>query len=170
MFSKGKAPESPAATPTMAMTSPAPAPAPSKKAGGRSTPSIISADLLVQGTLTSQGDMQIDGTVEGDIRSITLMIGNGATVKGEIVAEEIVVRGRVEGRIRARRVQLDASAVVVGDILQEQLTVAAGATFEGTCRRSTDPLNLQAPTPTISLSKTHTPASPSLVQPEAKTA
>ena len=164
MFSKGKAPEAPTSlTPT-----PAPAPAPAKKAGVRSTPSIISADLLVQGTLISQGDMQIDGTVEGDIRSVTLMIGNGATVKGEIVAEEVVVRGRVEGRIRARRVQLDATAVVVGDILQEQLTVAAGATFEGSCRRSNDPLNLQAPTPQISLSKPA--ASPALVQPEAKTA
>jgi cytoskeletal protein CcmA (bactofilin family) len=133
---------------------PSPAAAPVKKPGGRSTPSIISADLLVQGTLVSQGDMQIDGKVEGDIRSVTLMIGAGATVNGEIVAEEIVIRGRVEGRIRARRVQLDASAVVIGDILQEQLTVAAGATFEGTCRKSSDPLNLSAPpTPQLSLSK-----------------
>ena len=165
MFSKGKAPEAP--TSTMATPIPSAPAAPVKKSGGRSAPSIISADLLVQGALVSQGDMQIDGTVEGDIRSVTLMVGNGAIIKGEIVAEEVVVRGRIEGRIRARRVQLDASAVVIGDILQEQLTVAAGATFEGTCRKSTDPLNLQAPTPQITLSK---PAQPSLVQTDAKTA
>ena len=166
MFSKGKAPEAPT---SMASPIPSAPAAPVKKPGGRSAPSIISADLLVQGSLISQGDMQIDGTVEGDIRSVTLMIGNGATVKGEIVAEEVVVRGRVEGRIRARRVQLDATAVVVGDILQEQLTVAAGATFEGSCRRSNDPLNLAAPTPQISLSKPAAPAA-TLVQPEAKSA
>lgn len=166
MFSKGKAPEAP--TSTMAAPLPNIPAAPPKKSGGRSAPSIISADLLVQGALVSQGDMQIDGTVEGDIRSVTLMVGNGAIIKGEIVAEEVVVRGRIEGRIRARRVQLDASAVVIGDILQEQLTVAAGATFEGTCRKSTDPLNLQAPTPQITLSKPA--AQPSLVQTEAKTA
>ena len=168
MFSKGKAPEAPASS-SAPMSNPIPAPTAPKKSGGRSAPSIISADRLVQGTRTSQGDMQIDGTVEGDIRSVTLMIGNGATVKGEIVAEEVVVRGRVEGRIRARRVQLDATAVVVGDILQEQLTVAAGATFEGSCRRSNDPLNLAAPTPQISLSKPAAPAA-TLVQPEAKSA
>lgn len=168
MFSKGKAPEAPASSPS-SMSGSIPAPSAPKKSGGRSAPSIISADLLVQGTLTSQGDMQIDGNVEGDIRSVTLMIGNGAIVKGEIVAEEVVVRGRIEGRIRARRVQLDATAVVIGDILQEQLTVAAGATFEGSCRRSNDPLNLQAPTPQISLSKPAAPAA-TLVQPEAKTA
>ncbi len=166
MFSKGKAPE------TAPMASPLPSmPAqPVKKPGGRSAPSIISADLLVQGALISQGDMQIDGSVEGDIRSVTLMIGNSATIKGEIVAEEVVVRGRVEGRIRARRVQLDATAVVIGDILQEQLTVAAGATFEGTCRKSSDPLNLQPPTPQITLSKPAPTAAATLVQPEAKTA
>lgn len=166
MFSKGKAPET-QATPSMAMPSPVSTPA--KKPGGRSAPSIISTDLLVQGTLISQGDMQIDGNVEGDIRSVTLMIGNGATVKGEVCAEEVVVRGRIEGRIRARRVQLDASAVVIGDILQEQLTVAAGATFEGTCRRSTDPLNLQAPTPQLTL-KPHAVADKPPVTLEAKTA
>jgi cytoskeletal protein CcmA (bactofilin family) len=165
MFSKGsKTPEQP----TMAAPIPSAASAPSaKRAPGRSTPSIISADLLVQGTLVSQGDMQIDGTIEGDVRSVTLMIGNSANVKGEIVAEEVVVRGRVEGRIRARRVQLDPTAVVLGDILQEQLTVAAGATFEGTCRKVTDPLNTQASAPQISLSK---PASATLVEPPAQSA
>ncbi len=165
MFSKGKAPETNSGGASISTPLPT---APAKKSGGRSAPSIISTDLLVQGTLISQGDMQIDGTVEGDIRSVTLMIGNGSTVKGEIVAEEVVVRGRVEGRIRARRVQLDATAVVVGDILQEQLTVAAGATFEGSCRRSNDPLSLDAPTPQISLSKPTD--KPALVQPETKTA
>lgn len=167
MFSKGKAPEAPTS-----MASPLP-PAPSapvKKPAGRSAPSIISADLLVQGSLISQGDMQIDGTVEGDIRSGTLMVGNSAVIKGEIVAEEVVVRGRIEGRIRARRVQLDASAVVIGDILQESLTVAAGATFEGTCRKSSDPLNLQPTTPQITLSKPAAQPAATLVQPEAKTA
>ena len=49
------------------------------------------------------------------------------------------------------------------------ITVAAGATFEGSCRRSNDPLNLAAPTPQISLSKPAAPAA-TLVQPEAKSA
>lgn len=130
------------------------APTVAKRTGMRSAPSIISADLLVQGTLISQGDMQIDGNVEGDIRSATLTVGDKAIVKGEIVAEEIVVRGRVEGRIRARKVQLDPTAVVVGDILQETLVIAAGATFEGACRRSNDPLNLQSvAAPTLTLNK-----------------
>jgi cytoskeletal protein CcmA (bactofilin family) len=133
--------------------SPQPAP---KRGGPRSAPSIISGDLLVQGTMMSQGDLQIDGTVEGDIRSVTLTIGEKAVVKGEITAEEIIVRGRIEGRIRARKVQLDPTAVVIGDILQETLVIAAGATFEGACKRSNDPLNLQAPAaPTLQLSKSH---------------
>ncbi len=133
-----------------------PAPPPAKRPTGRSTPSIISSDLLVQGSLLSQGDLQIDGSVEGDIRSMSVTIGEKAVVKGEVVSEEVVVRGRVEGRIRGRKVQLDGTAVVIGDILQETLVIAAGATFEGSCRRTNDPLNVQAAaTPTLSLAKPH---------------
>ncbi|MGB6085007.1 bactofilin family protein, partial [Parvibaculum sp.] len=89
----------------------APAPAPVAASGGRrpnvrTAPSIISSDLVVHGNLTATGDIQIDGTVEGDIRSQSLTIGEKASITGEIVAEDIVIRGRVIGTIRGRRVQL----------------------------------------------------------------
>jgi cytoskeletal protein CcmA (bactofilin family) len=55
----------------------APVASPPAKRMGRSgtAPSIISADLTVTGTLNSTGDMQIDGIVEGDVRSVGLVIG-----------------------------------------------------------------------------------------------
>ncbi|HTB37191.1 MAG TPA: polymer-forming cytoskeletal protein, partial [Reyranella sp.] len=43
-----------------------------------SAPSIISADLVVSGTLTSSGDIQIDGKVEGNVNSTGLVIGDKA--------------------------------------------------------------------------------------------
>ena len=60
--------------------------APAKRAPRPSAPSIISADLVITGTLTSTGDMQIDGRVEGDVRSIGLVIGEKAEIHGEICA------------------------------------------------------------------------------------
>jgi cytoskeletal protein CcmA (bactofilin family) len=103
MFSSKKE-ETPMATITP--TSPAPvssaAAQPKKPAGRNGAPSIISSDLSVTGTLASAGDMQIDGSIDGDVRCANLVVGESATVKGEIVAEEVVVRGRVEGSIRAR--------------------------------------------------------------------
>jgi len=107
---------------------------------GRAAPSILSADVVFVGNISSGGDIQIDGTVEGDIRSMSLTIGEKATINGEIVADDVTVRGRVIGSIHARRVQLCSSCHVEGNILHEALAVETGAYFEGNCRHSADPL------------------------------
>lgn len=111
---------------------------PAKRA--KAAPSIISADMAMQGSLNSTGDVQIDGRLEGDVRSIGLVVGDKAEIHGEIHAEEVNVRGKVIGRIRARRVLLAATAHVEGDILHEALSVEAGAFFEGNCRHSDNPV------------------------------
>ena len=115
------------------------APAAAKR-GRVSAPSIISADMEIQGSLRSGGDMQIDGRVEGDVRSVGLVIGENAEVHGEIFAEDVTVRGKVMGRIRARKVLLAATSRVEGDILHEAFAVESGAFFEGNCRHSDNPL------------------------------
>ncbi len=114
------------------------APQPSKR--GRAAPSIISADMTIQGSINSTGDVQIDGRLEGDVHSAGLVIGDKAEIQGEIFSEEVSVRGKVLGRIRARRVLLAATAHVEGDILHEALVVESGAFFEGNCRHSDNPL------------------------------
>ncbi|MBL1234323.1 MAG: polymer-forming cytoskeletal protein, partial [Rhodobiaceae bacterium] len=70
------------------------APVPAKRSAGRTAPSIISADLIVEGNLIASGDIQIDGTVQGNVRSVSLTIGEKATINGEVVAEDMIVRGR----------------------------------------------------------------------------
>lgn len=106
-----------------------------------SAPSIISADMVINGTLSSSGDIQIDGRVEGDVRSVGLVIGDKAEVHGEIFADDVTVRGKVIGRISARKVLLAATCHVEGDILHEALAVETGAFFEGNCRHSDNPLS-----------------------------
>lgn len=141
MFSRNKDKETEkAAAPVVA---PAPT-APVKRTGARTAPSIISNDLVVHGNLTATGDIQVDGTVEGDIRSQSLTVGEKASITGEIVAEDIVIRGRVIGTIRGRRVQLSSTCHVEGDILHEALAVETGAFFEGNCRHSDDPIGQAA--------------------------
>jgi cytoskeletal protein CcmA (bactofilin family) len=105
-----------------------------------SAPSIISSDVVIVGSLTSAGDIQIDGRIDGDLRSAGLVIGEKAEIHGEILAEDVTIRGQVHGRIRARKVLLCATARVEGDILHEALVVEAGAFFEGNCRHSDNPL------------------------------
>jgi len=103
-------------------------------------PSIISADLVVNGTLTSSGDIQIDGKVEGNVNSTGLVIGDKAFIEGDVMAEDVTVRGRVKGSIRARKVLLASTCHVEGDILHEAFAVETGAFFEGNCRHADNPL------------------------------
>ena len=104
-------------------------------------PSIISADVMMRGNINSNGEVQLDGALDGDIKAATLIVGDKASVKGEIVCEKVTVRGRVEGAIRAKQVSLAATAHIEGDILHSALSVESGAHFEGNCRHSDDPLS-----------------------------
>jgi cytoskeletal protein CcmA (bactofilin family) len=116
-----------------------------KRTRAQSAPSIISADMVINGTISSTGDIQVDGRVEGDVRSVGLVIGDNAEIIGEVLAEDLTIRGKVSGRIRARKVLLAATSHVQGDILHEAFAVESGAFFEGNCRHSDNPLddNLQ---------------------------
>lgn len=102
-----------------------------------SVPSIISADLRITGNLESDGDIQIDGTVDGDIRSGRITVSETAVVKGALEAETVRIAGKVTGQIKARQVTLLKSAKVVADVMQESIAVEPGASFEGNCRHYT---------------------------------
>ncbi|MEL6977459.1 MAG: polymer-forming cytoskeletal protein [Pseudomonadota bacterium] len=123
---------------------PQPTPQPASNAGlrpGKPAPSVISPDLTIKGNLQTSGDMQIEGTIDGDIRSHLLTIGQSALVRGEVVADDVVVNGRIIGRIRAQKVRLSSTARVEGDILHKNIAIESGAQFEGSVQRSEDPLN-----------------------------
>ena len=98
-------------------------------------PSIISPDLKIIGDLKSNGDIQIDGAIEGDINSRLLTVGEQAVVEGCIVADMVRISGTVKGQIKARLVHLDKTARVTGDLTHETLTMEAGALLEGQVKR-----------------------------------
>jgi cytoskeletal protein CcmA (bactofilin family) len=102
---------------------------------GAAVPSIISADLKIVGNLTSSGDIQVDGTVEGDISSRTLTVGEEAHIDGSIVAESVRVCGNVSGEVKATSVILAKTGRVQGDIAHQSLSIEAGAYIEGNIRR-----------------------------------
>ena len=143
MFSKSKindpAPKEDAAKPA-APTAAAAAPAPSAPKA-KPPASVLSQDLHVTGNIKTTGDIQVEGTVEGDIRAHLLTIGETATIKGEVIADDIVVNGRIIGRVRGLKVRLTASARVEGDIIHKTIAIESGAHFEGSVQRQDDPLS-----------------------------
>lgn len=102
--------------------------------------SVLSSDLTIVGNLKTTGDIQIEGTVEGDIRAHLLTIGETATVRGEVMADDVVINGRIIGRVRGLKVRLTSSAKVEGDIIHKTIAIESGAHFEGSVQRADDPL------------------------------
>jgi cytoskeletal protein CcmA (bactofilin family) len=102
-------------------------------AGGRRVlaASFIAENAALEGDLESQGDVQLDGALTGDISAQNLTIGETGRVVGSIEAETVEVRGEVSGSIKAHSVRLHGAARVTGDITHEQLSIEAGARFQG---------------------------------------
>ncbi|WP_027259077.1 MULTISPECIES: bactofilin family protein [Leisingera] len=146
MFSKSKINEP---GPKQAEATPAPTAAPAapvsdyKASAPKAKPaaSLLSSDLHITGNVKTTGDIQVEGTVEGDIRAHLLTVGETATIKGEVTADDVVINGRIVGRVRGLKVRLTATARVEGDIIHKTIAIESGAHFEGSVQRQDDPLN-----------------------------
>ncbi len=104
----------------------------------KAVPSIVSADLSIEGNLNSAGEIQVDGVVNGDIRCKALIVGVKGSVVGEVVAQTVRLHGAVKGMIRAKSVFLASTARMSGDVEHESLAIEPGAYMEGHCTRITD--------------------------------
>ena len=129
----GEAPAAPAPKPAAAdVSASAPKPKPA--------PSTLSSDLHITGNVKTTGDINVEGTVEGDIRAHMLNIGESATIKGEVTADDVVINGRIVGCVRGLKVRLPSTARVEGDIIHKTIAIESGAHFEGSVQRQDDPL------------------------------
>lgn len=95
------------------------------------TPSIIGAGLEVQGNITSDSEIQLDGSVTGNLHCSVLVMGEQGIITGDVTADQVTIRGEVKGNIRARTVRLEQTARITGDVYHESLTVEAGAKLHG---------------------------------------
>ena len=94
-------------------------------------PSIIGTDLKIVGDLKSTGDIQIDGTIEGNIEGPLLTVTEQGKIDGSTVADTVRIFGTVYGQVEAKTVHLGKGARVAADIIHEFLTIEPGAYFEG---------------------------------------
>ena len=88
----------------------------------------------MRGTLESAGTVQIEGTVDGEVRATSIVVGEKGSVTGNVVAETIEVHGFVSGDIEARIVELKATGHVIGDTTHRVLRVERGACLDGNYR------------------------------------
>jgi cytoskeletal protein CcmA (bactofilin family) len=93
--------------------------------------SVIGADIVITGNIEASVDLHIEGKVVGDVRCMTLILGESSSVSGTIVAERVRVSGRVDGAIDTKDLAIEAAARVTGEISYSRLRVATGGVIEG---------------------------------------
>ncbi len=96
-----------------------------------SIPSIIGSDIRIIGNLTTPGEVQLDGVIEGDIVCGSLTIGEHGLVTGTVKVDTLFLRGRIEGKLRAKVVNFERTAQVKGDVTYETMTMESGVMVEG---------------------------------------
>jgi len=106
-----------------------------KHEGKPQVPSIISANLKIVGNLVSDGDVQVDGLIEGDVHSRSLTVSENASIHGQVEADTVRIHGTVHGQIKAINVAMGPTARVVGDVIHTNLVIESGAFLEGHCKR-----------------------------------
>src|SRR5512138_2399036 len=94
---------------------------------------LISSGTTIKGDISSNGDLRIDGTVIGNIKSSAkIVIGNSGSVEGDINGNNADIVGKISGTIKVKELlQLRGECVVNGNIYAGKLQVEPSATFNG---------------------------------------
>jgi cytoskeletal protein CcmA (bactofilin family) len=103
------------------------------------TVSIIGADAHLTGEFRSEGDVHVEGVVDGDLHGKSVVVGKSAEVKGDVSGDAVRIWGRITGRVRGRSVAVMPTAEVRGDIVHDELSIAPGSYVEGVLKRQAPP-------------------------------
>lgn len=99
------------------------------------TINIVGAGTVINGDITSGGDIRIDGTVKGTVISkAKVVIGASSVIDGDIEAQNADISGKVNGKLTvSETLYLKPTAYINGDIMVNKLVVESGAEFNGKC-------------------------------------
>ncbi len=104
-------------------------------APGTGGTSLIAAGTSLKGDITSNGDIRIDGTLQGNIHcTAKVVIGANGVVEGDIAGQQADIMGKVKGTIHAKELlQLKGNCQVHGNIHAGKLQIEPTANFNGQC-------------------------------------
>lgn len=93
---------------------------------------LIGVNTEFNGNINTNGTFRIDGKYTGNIVADWVILGNNASVKGDITAKCVVISGAIEGNVSAEDlVEIKHTGSIKGDIHTKKLSVAEGGVFEG---------------------------------------
>lgn len=105
----------------------------SRTSGGEQTLSIVSTGTTIHGDIECSGILKVEGRIDGAVRRARqVMLAKEAAIRGDVVAQEVVVGGVIDGNVTASdRLELQTTAVVNGEITTKSIIVMEGARING---------------------------------------
>lgn len=89
--------------------------------------SVIGPNSEFRGDLNIKGGLKVDGTLNGIVNAESVVLGQTATVKGDITAKKIIVGGKIEGNLRAEEiVEIKSTGKVLGEIFAKKISIMEG--------------------------------------------
>jgi cytoskeletal protein CcmA (bactofilin family) len=94
--------------------------------------SFVGVNSNFKGDMDTKGTLRIDGTMDGNVNADWVILGEKASLKGNIAARGIIIGGKVEGSLKAKEiVEIKSKGQVSGDISTTKLSIVEGAVFNG---------------------------------------
>lgn len=96
---------------------------------------VIGPSVKVKGDFNGQGDIIVEGIIEGSIKTNgNLEIGKTAKITASVEAKEAKIGGHVTGNVKTKGfLEITASAKIFGDIETSGLSIERGAVLNGKC-------------------------------------
>lgn len=107
---------------------------PMRHDSGQDVSAFVGKGVVFKGTITYNGTVRIDGTLEGEIHTDgILLVGEEAVITAKVTAGTVVCKGKITGDIHVKdKMKLRAPAVIDGGVTTPMLSIEEGVTFNGT--------------------------------------
>jgi len=104
---------------------------------------LISNGTEITGNIVSNGDIRIDGALNGNLNTKgKVVIGPSGKVKGEVFCKNLEVSGIIEGKVSVENLlNLKTSSKIYGEIATSRLSIEPGAVFTGNCKMNEEVKN-----------------------------
>lgn len=94
---------------------------------------VIGSTIVIEGEISGDEDLIIQGTVKGKIAlKESLIVEKSGVVEADIDTRNVEISGQVTGNIRSsERVEIKSEGRMTGDIKAPRILIADGARFKG---------------------------------------
>lgn len=99
-------------------------------------PTIVGANAKIKGDIISDGILQIDGQVKGDVTCSELVIGLKGCVEGCVTTQDMQLYGTLKGKAIVDNLYVSKTAKLIGDATHNSIAIEPGAYIDGHCMRA----------------------------------